>query len=103
MSPLRAEGTGRVAGSSLGTQQLSEPGVSPQRHKAGLHVRVEEANLVHISRVEGPGEQVHRRVALAQERLDAGPPIEGLPAPEGSLERDQQPVEACGLGAVTAL
>src|SRR5207245_6637696 len=29
--------------------------------------------------------------------------ITGLPAPEGSLEADQQPVEARGLGAVAAL
>src|SRR2546422_4538754 len=66
-------------------------------------MRIEEANLVHISGVEGPCEQVHGRVALAQQRRDTRAPITGLPAPEGSLEADQQPVEARGLGAVAAL
>src|SRR2546430_11933303 len=66
-------------------------------------MRVEEANLIHVSRIEGPYQKVHGGIALPQSRRDTRAPITGLPAPEGSLERDQQPVEARGLGAVAAL
>src|SRR2546422_5067798 len=66
-------------------------------------MRVEEANLIHVSRTEGPYQKVPGGIAPPQSRRDTRAPITGLPAPEGSLERDQQPVEARGLGAVAAL
>ena len=66
-------------------------------------MHIEEANLIHVSRIEGAYQKVHGGIALPQSRRDTRAPIAGLPAPEGSLEADQQPVEARGLGAVAAL
>src|SRR5207249_543553 len=80
--------------SSLWPQQRLEPRVCAQHGEAGLNVRIEKANLVHVSRVERTREQVHSRVALAQARCDARAPVGGLSAPERSLESDQQPVDA---------
>src|SRR5205807_1698338 len=79
-----------------------EPWGSAQRREAGVYVHIEEANLIHVSRIEGPYQKVHGGIALPQSRRDTRAPITGLPAPEGSLEADQQPVEARGLGAVAA-
>src|SRR2546422_7930160 len=45
------------AGSSLRAEQRLEPRVFAQRREAGLHVRIEEANLEHVARVEGRSEE----------------------------------------------
>src|SRR2546426_6040673 len=37
------------------------------QREAGLHMRVEEANLIHVSRIEGPYQKVHGGIARSEE------------------------------------
>ena len=66
-------------------------------------MRIEEADLVYVSGVQCPRQQIHGGISLTQPGGYASAPVAGLPAPEGPLERDQQPADSNGFSAVAAL
>src|SRR3989442_13165866 len=66
-------------------------------------MRVEEANLVHVARVQRVRQQIHGCVAFAQAGRYTSTPIAGLATPERPVETHQEAAEPDGLGAIATL